>query len=414
MPPRPQFTHEFVELPLPGEAEAVSRADVIFACLPRLDIAGAAADLSSRKKDGAQLILLTEGAGAGDLSPQTLAAVSDIWPASLSEEEARFRFSRWQSQDKAQKDLWEARQFLEATINSVPSLIWYKDKEGVHEKVNDSFCATVNKTKEQVQGRRHAYIWDVERDDPVCIESEEQVMRTKTTLVSRETVLTGGGQRLLTTYKSPLYDLDGEVMGTVGVGIDVTQEQLYAQELENKTSFLEGIFTSLDCGVMCHSLDGSRVLSVNQAALHILGYASAQELIEDGFHIVANSVAKEDQEPLKASIMQLTEPGDSVNVEYQVVHKDGSRLHVMGNVKLVEENGELFYQRFLLDCTAQKLQEQREREAAERRQMELVHALSTDYSLVCVFDLDTGLGSTLRISNCEHDMLATSLTPTTP
>ncbi len=33
----------------------------------------------------------------------------------------------------------------------------------------------------------------------------------------------------------------------------------------------------------------------------------------------------------------------------------------MGNIKLIREGGELFYQRFLLDCTAQKLREQQER-----------------------------------------------------
>ena len=40
--------------------------------------------------------------------------------------------------------------------------------------------------------------------------------------MSEETIQTGTGERLLTTYKSPLYDLDGNVMGTVGVAIDVT------------------------------------------------------------------------------------------------------------------------------------------------------------------------------------------------
>ena len=36
----------------------------------------------------------------------------------------------------------------------------------------------------------------------------------------------------------------------------------------------------------------------------------------------------------------------------------------------------LFYQRFLLDCTTQRLHEQAERQESEKRQLELVHALS--------------------------------------
>ena len=149
----------------------------------------------------------------------------------MEEDEVRFRFLRWQQTYKREKDFWQTSQFFESTINNIPNLIWYKDKEGIHEKVNDSFCKTVNKTKKQVEGRGHAYIWDVEYDDPACIESEREVMRRKETCVSEELIDTGDGKRTLTTYKSPLYDLDGSVMGTVGVAIDITQERAYEQEI---------------------------------------------------------------------------------------------------------------------------------------------------------------------------------------
>ena len=404
--PLESFTHAFTWARMADQEgmAAVSQADVIFACLTEADLNAVLAALSAAKKENAELVLLVPG-GVTGLAAGSLQAVASIWPAELSYPEAAFRFARWQEERKIKTDYWQTSQYLEATINSVPNLVWYKDKDGVHEKVNDSFCHTVNKTKEQVQGQRHAYIWDVDQDDPACIESERQVMEQEMTLISDETILTGDGQRLLTTYKSPLYDLDGQVMGTVGVAIDVTQERAYARELMRKSHVLESIFTSLDCGVMCHSLDGTQVLSVNQAALSILGYDSLEEMLSDGFDVVAHSVAEEDRESLRDAIMQLKHPGDSVSVEYRVVHPDGQRLHIMGNVKLIEENSELYYQRFLLDCTAQKLAEQREREALELRQMELVHALGSDYALVCEFDLETGRGSALRVSDCKFGIL---------
>jgi len=70
------------------------------------------------------------------------------------------------------------------------------------------------------------------------------------------------------------------------------------------------------------------------------------------------SYLEEDQEKLRYCIQSLKEVGDTVNVEYRVRHTDGRLLHVMGSIKLMEEDGELIYQRFLLDCTAQKLREQ--------------------------------------------------------
>ena len=65
----------------------------------------------------------------------------------------------------------------------------------------------------------------------------------------------------------------------------------------------------------------------------------------------------------------------------------------MGNVKLLRENGELYYQRFLLDCTTQKQEEKEKR----HRQMELMRALSVDYNLVCYFNLDKKIGMLLRV-----------------
>ena len=401
LPPLDGFNHSFLDSNEPREA-LLSRADVVLA----VPVAGADSvrALAEGMKEDARLILLTDREQAAELG-ESLSLADELWTLPMTGAELKFHFTRWQEKQKLRLDLWETSQYLEATINSTPSLVWYKDKDGIHEKVNDAFCATVNKTKEQVQGRGHAYIWDVEEDDPACIESERIVMEMRETRMSEEAVQTGEGKRLLTTYKSPLYDYDGSVMGTVGVAIDVTQERAYEQEIVNKNRELENLFTTMDCGVMCHSLDGSRMISVNRAALQILGYESQEALLADGFDMVASSVLPEDRARLEECIKTLSRVGDNVNIEYRVRHTNGDILHVMGNIKLIEEDGELFYQRFLLDYTTQKLREEERRLAEERRQAGLVQALTIDYNLVCVFDLDSGIGRSLRIYECKLGVL---------
>ena len=388
--PLEQFTHEFMQSDIPEEA-LTEKADVILVCLRDMDIEETLRMLTSCKSRENELILLADKEQMMLLTDH-LSEVEDIWTLPMSDEEIRFRFLRWQQTCKMRKDLWQTSQFLEVTINHTPNLIWYKDKTGIHEKVNDSFCATVNKTKEQVEGRGHAYIWDVEDDDPACIKSELEVMTKKQTCMFGEIIETGEGKRILTTYKSPLFDLDGSVMGTAGLAIDVTQERAYEQEIMSKNHMLETLFTSLDCGVICHTMDGKRVLSINDAALKILGYDSKSELKKNGFATVAASVVEEDKEKLQKSIEGLKEEGDSTNVEYRVQHKNGKILHIMGNIKLINENGQFYYRRFLLDCTAQKM---REREN-EQHHTELVQALSIDYKVVCFIDLNSGMGITLR------------------
>lgn len=246
--PLSNFSHKFVES---GgfEAGLVKGADLILADLHSLGGKDAIDRLVFEKKKEAEVILFGDDEQLKLLSISRLSGITDIWKLPMTEEELKFRFGRWQENYKTEKDFWQTRNYLDETINNVPHLIWYKDKDGVHEKVNKSFCKAVNKTMEQIEGRGHYYIWDItpeeyEKGEFVCMESEIEVMEKKETCIFDENVKIGDEMRMLKTYKSPLFDIDGSVMGTVGVGMDVTQERLYEQMILNNanTDFQTGLY----------------------------------------------------------------------------------------------------------------------------------------------------------------------------
>jgi diguanylate cyclase (GGDEF)-like protein/PAS domain S-box-containing protein len=246
--PLDHFTHKFSKSERVDEMLAV-QADVIIADLQRTRIKKVLDILLSCKKKGAELIVLAESRQVDELSPEDLEAVDDLWIIPMTRKEMRFRFARWQQNYKLQKDLWLSQNYLNTTINSVPYLIWYKDKAGAHQKVNEYFCESVNKSMEEVQGRGHYYIWDVTPDEYasgeyICMESEFEVMDKRRTCVFDEHVKIRNEIRQLKTYKSPLFDLDGSVMGTVGIAIDVTQERMYEEALKGHANmdFLTGLY----------------------------------------------------------------------------------------------------------------------------------------------------------------------------
>ncbi len=391
MPPLTPFSHSFSQA---GGVEAalLQAADIILVNLAQ-DSPDALLDpILKSKKLTAGVIVLAWEKDMDALLPY-LSQLSDVWPANMGAEQTRFRFLRWQQNVKRDRDLWQTNQYLEVAINSSPNMIWFKSADGLHEKVNDAFCQIVDKPKGVVEGKDHCFIWDVgPADAEVCAETDRAVMASGRTCTAEENVKSGDEMKLFITYKSPLYDLDGSVMGSVGIGVDVTQERVYERSLLERNEALETIFTTLDCGILSHSIDGSVVRDINQAALKMLGYRSREELMEAGFEMVAPTVLDEDKETLHNAIQSLEEVGDSVSVEYRVLHPDGETLHIMGNIKLLEENGERYYQRFLLDMTRQKQQELEQ----ERRQAALIQALSIDYSLVCAFDRD-GAGRAIRV-----------------
>ncbi|MDE6748699.1 MAG: GGDEF domain-containing protein [Lachnospiraceae bacterium] len=246
--PLTHFTHEYLQSES-TDASMTNKADVILADVRQMDVEETLAFLVSHKRKDAELILLANKEQTELITVNENTDITDIWVMPLSETELRFRLTRWQKTYKMGKDFWQTQSYLDNAINSVPHLIWYKDKEGAHMKVNTAFCKAVNKTMEQIEGRGHYYIWDIDPDEYakgefICMESEYEVMEKRETCIFDETVKIGDSMRELKTYKTPLFDLDGSVMGTVGIAIDVTQERLYHQMMikNANTDFLTGLY----------------------------------------------------------------------------------------------------------------------------------------------------------------------------
>lgn len=398
--PFENFTHEFSNDP--------SASDLIIADISaEKDPQAALTKLCGLKKCCAETIVVC-GNDALEKISEFFSELADVWKTPISGQEIRFRFSALQRRLKLDKDNAQSNQYLDTLIDNMPCLVWFKTRDGIHEKVNKKFCEVVGKEREDVLGKRHAYIWGVEEDDESCIASDNKAMECGETVVTEEHIACQNEERDLTSYKTALYDLDGSVMGTVGCALDVTKEREFENEVIEKNKMFERMFASIDCGILQHSVDGKQIYYVNQTALKILGYESVDDMIDHGFYYIADSVAEDDKKRISEQIKQLKNAGDSVNIEYSVDHENKETIHVIGNVKLMYENGHYFYQRYLLDITEQH-------KAAfeyEQRQEELVRALAANYIVVCSFDLNTGVGSLLHITEGYNNIFGTQLKDT--
>lgn len=171
------------------------------------------------------------------LSTDTLTHLREVWSSNMSETMLAYRLHRLLDDFQNRKDSFYYHRALDTMINALPDLIWFKDIKGAHLKVNDSFCEFVGKPKSDVEGRGHYYIWDLTEEiyrngEFVCLETEEEVLRRGTTCHFDEYVENASGAHNLSTYKAPIRDEDGTIIGTVGVAHDVTNEVMQKQRIE--------------------------------------------------------------------------------------------------------------------------------------------------------------------------------------
>lgn len=179
-------------------------------------------------------------AGSGDpvfANREAVAAASEIWvmPENGAYDDALLGiyFERLTNRMKKNADARKQKICFETLINSVPDISWFKDTDGAHLIVNDSFCETVGKTKEQIYKKGHCYIWDASKEDEkVCLDSDRIIMESRKTNTFEESIKKGNDIRLLKSFKSALLDVDGEIFGTCGIAHDITELRNMGNEID--------------------------------------------------------------------------------------------------------------------------------------------------------------------------------------
>lgn len=173
----------------------------------------------------------------------------------------KYSFQKIIEKIKNEEELYYCKTCLNTAIDSIPDMFWIKSIDGIHTLVNKEFCTIVGKDREDVTGKDHYYIWNVSKDDPnsgadICKKTEDDVIAAGHTLRFTEYVKSQNKMRQLVTYKSPIYDRNGLVIGTVGFGHDVTDSK--KMNVEN-----EILLNSVPYAVLIRDNDG-KVQNINR------------------------------------------------------------------------------------------------------------------------------------------------------
>ncbi len=117
-------------------------------------------------------------------------------------------------------------------INTVPAIMFIKDKDDKYIEVNEAFCKFVEKPKDDIVGRNSFDVHDIKyankyyEDDKFAMENDKAVINREEQYVDE-----GGNLKWISSSRIPLYNSIGQVSGLVGLAQDITEQHLIHEQL---------------------------------------------------------------------------------------------------------------------------------------------------------------------------------------
>jgi len=140
---------------------------------------------------------------------------------------------------RARDALLESRRQQSAILDTIPDIAWLKDKQSRYIAANEPFGESCGVKPESLVGRTDFDLWPEDlakkyRDD------DKEVMRLRQRKRVIEPFENIKGERTwVETIKTPIYDENGQVVGTSGIARDITEIKQAQEELEKAHHELE-------------------------------------------------------------------------------------------------------------------------------------------------------------------------------
>lgn len=166
-----------------------------------------------------------------------------------------------------QQLLREREAHLYAILDNMPHMLWLKDRNGRYLAANRQLAVTAGLSgPEGVVGKTDLDLWPREMAEKFCSDDAE-VMATRHQKFVEERALDNGREYWSETFKAPIIDEFGSVLGTAGYARDVT-ERKQAEEMQRLAA---SIYEASSEAIMVMD-ENDHIVQVNPAFTRITGY----------------------------------------------------------------------------------------------------------------------------------------------
>ncbi len=204
----------------------------------------------------------------------------------------------------------EATRF-EALVQSMPVAVWTFDRDGICTSSRGAALSSLGLADEELVGTD---LLQRDRDDP------EPLGATQATLAGGSSTLRRSvGGRDWESHFRPLRDESGQVVGGIGIAVDVTERAVAEREVAAGAARLRALLRNADDVVIVLDVRG-RLLWVSPAITRVFGHAESALLQRSAYDLNP----PEDRPVIRAGWDRVARtPGGTTSYTVRVRHADG-------------------------------------------------------------------------------------------
>ena len=169
----------------------------------------------------------------------------------------------------------EAR--LKSVFENIPDLVWMKNSAGVYLACNQAYKDYVGLSDEHIIGKTDFDIFSHDEAE-LFEEQDKRILKEGKPLVIEQwgTYALSGNRVFFDVIKAPVRTPDGELVGVLGIGRDITRRK----EDEEKLELAALVYRNSSEAILISNAD-NHILAVNPAFEKITGYTAAEVIGRD-------------------------------------------------------------------------------------------------------------------------------------
>jgi len=269
----------------------------------------------------------------------------------------------------AEEALKMSEMHLRTLINTIPDLIWLKDKDGVYLKCNYRFENLFGAKEKDILGKTDYDFVEKDMADFFRQNDNNAIIAGKPTINEELVAFVDGHSEYLEVIKTPIYTSDNNILGVLGIGRDITQRKNDEQALLRESLFNKTLIESSPTFFVAIKNNGNLLL-MNPAMLKELNY-KLPEVVDKNY--LETFVPVEEHERLNTIFSSITQDLQFTINENTIITRSEKKLTVEWHGTYILKDGKIDYLIGVgLDITERKRAE-RELEKYKNHLEELVY-----------------------------------------